>query len=68
LATAFWTAAIFGTATVLGIRAWSRRVHNALVRALDAVRDPESAGLDEPIPGWLGSVLRGIGLVPRRRD
>lgn len=66
LATAFWTAAVFGTATILGIRAWSRRVSNALERALYAVRDPQSAGVYEPVPGWLGSVLRGIGLIPRR--
>lgn len=64
----FGTAAVavlgLGAAVLGGIRSWARRIRRAGERAIDAVRRPEASGLNEPMSGWLGTVLRGLGLSP----
>lgn len=62
LGTAVVTASVLGGAVVGGIRAWAARIRRAGARAIDAVRSPAASGLHEPVSGWLGSVLRGLGL------
>ena len=62
LGTAAVAALGLGAAVLGGIRSWAGRIRRAGERAIDAVRRPEASGLNEPVSGWLGAVLRVLGL------
>jgi hypothetical protein len=62
IATALLTGAALGAAVVGGVRSWAGRIRRAAERAIDAVRRPSSSRLYEQVPGWLGTVLRSLGL------
>lgn len=63
IATALLTGAALGGAVVGGIRSWAGRIRRAAERAIDAVRRPSVSRRSEPVPGWLGTVLRSLGLT-----
>ena len=65
ITTALLAGAALGAAVVGGIRSWAGRIRRAAERAIDAVRTPSSTRLTDPIPGWLGTVLRSLGFGGR---
>lgn len=62
IATALLASAALGAAVIGGVRSWAGRIRRAAERAIDAVRRPSSAQLYGQVPGWLGTVLRSLGL------
>ena len=62
IVTALLAGAALGAAVVGGVRSWAGRIRRAAERAIDAVRRPSSSRLYEQVPGWLGTVLRSLGL------